>query len=44
MGMSFMLLLILGGVAVLVVGIILAIVIGVSMAGGGKDRERDDRR
>ena len=44
MGMSFMMLLILGGLAIVVFGVIIAIVAVAAMAGSGKDRERDDKR
>ena len=43
MGMSFMMLLILGGVAILVVGVVV-LAVALAVASGGKDRERDDKR
>ena len=42
MGMSFMMLLILGGAAILVLDIVGGVV-AVAMSGSSKDRERDDR-
>jgi uncharacterized protein YqhQ len=43
MGMSFMMLLILGGGVILVLAIVVGIV-AMALSSGGKDRDRDDRR
>ena len=43
MGMSFMLLLILGGVLILIIAIVGGVV-AMALSGSSKDRERDDKR